>query len=572
MRKELRPYQKDVVNKLKAKLRETINPLLVTASVGAGKSLIISEILLWMESHNYKSLCLTLNSTLIQQNADTHKGQGGNCGIYCASLNSKNTKELVVFASPHSVCQGIKDGKEIGHQQFNLIVIDEAHNVSPHSDDTMYQRIINHYGCLAQTERYNFRVIGLTGTPYRKKAISIVGDNAFFKEEVCNISSSWLVSAGYLVKPYFGTTDVDNINFKECRVQNNGSFRNEDLSRAIKKDERLTALIMREIQFKMNQNKNGVFIFAATNEHCFECAKSLPADKTAIIIGKTKDHERADIIRRARAGEIKYLVSCNCLLTGVDVPNFDVIAWLRPTESLVIYTQGIGRGLRLYPGKRTCLILDFAGNLERHGHIDDPIINEALQPKKENEDEYVIPCYTCETRNTVFSRRCRGVFNGARCNYYFEWKDCPSCGEKNDITARECRNCDRELIDPNKKLSFPSPDITLPVYSAKYHVTMVPVSGCAIIHGEYKTDEGPIFESYFTTSEKSKNVFYAKFVKQHVPTPSKYYKTLHSPSVMKSLIQNQEFRIPTHIICKKDIYGRFSISKKLFKPVEGFDN
>lgn len=572
MRKELRPYQKEVVNKLKTKLKETISPLLVTASVGAGKSLIISEILLWMEYHNYKCLCLTLNSTLIQQNADTHKGQGGSCGIYCASLNSKNTKELVIFASPHSVCQGIKDYKEISHQKFNLIVIDEAHNVSPYSDDTMYQRIINHYGSMAQTERYSFRIVGLTGTPYRGKAISIVGDNAFFKEEVCSISSSWLIDAGYLVRPCFGLNHVDAIDFKECRVQSNGNFRHEDLNQAIKKDERLTGRIMKEIQSIIESGRNGVFIFAATNEHCLECMRSLPADQSALIVGKTKDYERADIIRRARAGKIKYLASVNCLLTGVDVPNFDTIAWVRPTESLVLYTQGIGRGLRLHPGKRSCLVIDYAGNLDRHGHIDDPIINEALQPTKENEDEYVIPCYTCETRNKVFARRCCGVFNGARCTHFFEWKACPRCGIENDITARSCRSCHAELIDPNKKLFFASSNITLEVYSAKYYVTEVPVSGCAIINGEYKTNQGSVFECHYTTSEKAKNVFYAKFVKQHVLTPSKYYKALHSPSVMKSLIQNQEFKIPTHIICKKDIYGKFSISKKLFKVVEGLDN
>ena len=65
-------------------------------------------------------------------------------------------------------------------------------------------------------------------------------------------------------------------------------------------------------------------------------------------------------------------------MVGVDVPYFDVCAWLRPTESLILFIQGIGRVLRLHPSKQNALILDYAGNVERHGHIDDAIINAAL--------------------------------------------------------------------------------------------------------------------------------------------------------------------------------------------------
>jgi superfamily II DNA or RNA helicase len=149
LKKELRPYQQETVQKLKKRLKAVTHPLLVTASVGSGKSLMIAEVLLWMEQAGYRALCLTLNSTLIQQNSETYKSQGGTCGIYAASIKSKQTEELIIFGSPQSVCNGIRDNNEISKCRFNLIVVDEAHNIDPHDRNTMFQRIINHYGLLS---------------------------------------------------------------------------------------------------------------------------------------------------------------------------------------------------------------------------------------------------------------------------------------------------------------------------------------------------------------------------------------------------------------------------------------
>lgn len=88
--KILRPYQQEVVDKLRVRLRETEHPLLVNASVGSGKSLIISSLLQIIERAGWRALCLTMNSTLIRQNAETYIEQGGHAGIYCAALGKRN--------------------------------------------------------------------------------------------------------------------------------------------------------------------------------------------------------------------------------------------------------------------------------------------------------------------------------------------------------------------------------------------------------------------------------------------------------------------------------------------------
>ncbi len=563
MIKQLRPYQQKIVNDTLSQLKHSNEPILIEASVGAGKSLILSSVLLVLERAGYNALCLTLNSTLIQQNAQTYQLQEGNCSIYCAGLKSKCTENFIVFASPNSICQGIRNKEKISTKPFRLIVIDEVHNLNFHDSSSMYMRILNHYSMLAQVEGYSFKVIGLTGTPYRGKAVSIVGPNEFFKSKICSITAAELISQGYLVRPHFGLIDTDAYDFSKLRVNNTGNFNGKELQAVIDKNERLTSMIMAELQIIM-QKYMGAFIFAATRKHCEECAKSLPDGQWAIITGETPHEERKQILDGARRGDIHYLISVNCLNVGVDVPSFDVVAWLRPTESLVLYTQGIGRILRLHPDKSHGLVLDYAGNLDRHGDLDDPIINEALKPNAETEKDFVIPCYTCGTLNTVHSRRCIGRVDNARCSHYFEFKECPQCGIENDITSRACRGCDFELIDPNAKLNLLKQEYKLYVASGEYWLTKKMAASFPIVNASYNCGGEIVFESYNTSSSKARNILYAKFVRHHLSDSSKFYPHLHIYEKLHQMIYENEIKTPSILNCTKDKYGHYVIKSKLF--------
>lgn len=527
MIKQLRPYQAEALQNLRLALKKSTHPLLVNASVGAGKSLIIASLLQILERANWRALCLTMNSTLIQQNAETYRDQGGTCGIFCAGLKFRESDKNIIFASPHSIAKSIVNNKHIKNIQFNLIIIDEAHNINPHDRKSMYMRILNHYGLMAQTDQYSFRIVGLTGTPYRGKSISIVGPEQLFKQEVCNISTSWLISQGYLVPPIFKKTNVDSFDMKDIHVDKTGKFKHKDLQEAVDKNKRLTGYIMDEIKYIVESERNGAFIFASTVQHAKECMQNLPLEQSACVTAETPHEERKLILTKAKNGQIKYLINVATLLVGVDVPNFDVCAWLRPTESLVLFTQGIGRVLRLSEGKKDAWILDYAGNLERHGDIDDPIINDALGQKEKDDPDYCIYCSTCNTLNKVTARRCIGIDNEKRCNYYFTFKECDHCGIQNDITARHCRDCLGELIDPNKKLKD-STIMEVQVISASYWVARHIATNTPIINVKYliKGDtkgSNVMFESFWTSSEKAKNIMYGRFLKQHVDEPSQYY-------------------------------------------------
>src|SRR5690606_22867851 len=190
---------------------------------------------------------------------------------------------------------------------------------------------------------------------------------------------------------------------------------------------------------------------------------------------------------------IRYLASVGTLTTGFDAPHTQVIALLRQTESSALLTQILGRAWRLHDGKEYSILLDYASNIDNHfpdGDIYSPVIRakkekgEAIPIKAKcpdcgYENEFsCIPDYADHDKdengycldvfgNRIeteygplsghYGRRCFGyvpVGMGRvdRCSYRWSGKECPACGEKNDIAARYCYVCKAEIVDPNLKL------------------------------------------------------------------------------------------------------------------------
>lgn len=558
--KKLRPYQQEVLDTLRGRLKETDYPLLVNASVGAGKSLIIAELLRVVERAGWRALCLTMNSTLIRQNTDTYIAQGGHAGIYCAALGMKEIEPPIIFASPMSVRGSIKNSSRLSKIPFNLIIVDECHNINFNDRSTSYMRIFNHYSHLSQLLGHKLRFVGLTGTPYRGKRYTIVGEDLFFKEEVCAITAEWLIENSYLTPPVWGVCEKSlQYDFNKLKVNSMGKFNSNELKHALHKTPRLTAKIMTEVT-ELVKNRKGAFIFASSVKHCQECVEWLPPEEAAVITGDTPDKLREHYIIQAKAGIIKYLVNVNVLCTGVDVPTFDTVVFVRPTESLVLYMQCLGRGLRLADGKTDCLILDYAGNLERHGDIDNPIINEALKPK-DNDPEYCIECFECHTLNTLMARRCIGNPNNERCNHWFEWKDCHGCGTNNDIVSRYCRSCKIELIDPNRNLKDKASNqerFIFDVHETEYLLSIFNGRPLFIIKYSVKGTSNKIsyrriHENFSLGSKKSRNFFYHTIVKKHFksyePSDKENFYDLEHMEYLKSVIQNNELYSPTKIEC-----------------------
>lgn len=530
--KQLRPYQQDAIDSISHLLKSTQPPTLIEASVGSGKSLMIAEFLMRANTLGLRSLCLTHSCDLIDQNYKTLVNQGGSASLYCAALNSKSLDGQIVFASPQSLC------RNLGDEHFDIIVIDECHLVNMHAKDGMFRRIINHYFNNARLANKYVNVLGLTGTPHRGRT-EIVGDSPdyFFKSTAFKITTNELVDQGFLVRPKFEIAPAgQEIPFQSLKVKRTGRFDDAQLAAVTASADTKTKKIMHILGHRMAlEDRGGAFVFCATILQCSIAKEVLDNyGEARIITANTPTKDRMEWLGLARQGSIRFLVSVNCLLVGVDIPLFDTCCFVRPTESLTLFVQALGRALRLSPGKSTALIMDYAGNIERHQDIDSPLLNEALQPK-EGDNDYCLECFDCGTLNKLTARRCIGLSNSKRCNHYFEFKPCPSCQVENDITARHCRACNFEILDHNRKLQLPDNTQLLHVDRVKYQITPTNFT----VYYLRKVD-CELFvqatESFYLGSKKALNMFYGSYVRKQVPTPSKWYMHLHQPEKLREMV------------------------------------
>lgn len=549
MKKVLREYQARAVTECMDALISSNQPVLLYASVGSGKSLMIATILLKMENLGKRALCLVNNSELVRSNAATYIDQGGSCSIFCAALKQKDYNAPIIFGSPLSIVNQLTD--EIGRINFNLIVVDEGHAIPYLNRSSAFMRILLHY----QQKNPTLRILGASGTNFRFKGSSIVGEECLFKKQVGNITVEELIDKKYLVSPSF-TIAQDSMDFSIVKKNKEGTFKVKELEKVVKKSTKVTQVICEQlINIMTTEKRLGVFVFASTRLHALEIMSHLPPNESELILGYTPHYDRARILNKARAGKIKYLVNISVISVGVDVPAFDTIAYLRPTESLVLLVQTMGRGLRLSPltNKKDCKILDFAGNIERHQDWDNPIILNALKDTIHKDLPYEIKCPKCYVMNTSSSRRCIGVNNNERCTYFFTWKECVKCKSPNDIAARFCRICNAEIVDPNSKLNTRILDRGFLLFVSKSSYTIRGTDNNFVVRVHYKCFNEYncvqyISETYYCNSDKSRNYFYGAFICKHFHKKDRIYHTLNKKEAVANLMnENVHFPIKIYV-------------------------
>lgn len=548
----LRDYQQEAVDHAINWLRKNSEPVLLELATGAGKSIICAEIarILRLLSPTKKVLCLCPTSELVEQNAEKFALTGEESSIYSASI-SKSLRHGVIFATEGSFK---KVAKEQG-VNFSCVIIDEAHKITP-----TIKNIISDM----REGNPNLRVIGMSGTPYRlgtgyiyeiDQDGSIVEEavKPYFKKLIYRVGGELLVSRGYLTRPVVGKTGVDGYDTEGLKLNKTFNFSKEDLDRAFVGHGKKTSAIVADVINQANaMGARGIMFFASTIEHAEEIIASLPAYNSALVTGKTAQKERSRIISDYKNQKIKYLVNVAVLTTGFDAPHTDVISVLRATESASLLSQIIGRGLRLFEGKENCLILDYAGNIDKFfpdGDLFNPQI-QAFGDKKQikedfeceqcgslcnfslrpNPDGYMIDkhgYFLDLTGERVlvgdkpfpahFGRRCtatvaRGHNIIERCDYFWTFKECPECKHVNDIAARKCDGCGVQLIDPNNKLSIDFEKFKMDLTQVQTDVIK------AITRRPVK--DGSVLLCIFETEYRSFTVFFSKKVN------SKFYEML----------------------------------------------
>ncbi len=489
----LRDYQQAAFDAAKDWIQSSKESCVIEAATGAGKSHIIAALAEWLnEKTGKKVLCLAPSKELVQQNHEKFLQTGTPASIYCASI-SKSLRHDVVFASPKTVLNAMGAFCD----QFVAVIVDECHGITP--------TIKNIIADLKDKQK-NLRVIGLSATPYRMNDGFIyrygeddqpVPDDKtrdpYFHQLIYRITAHELIGRGFLTKPSVGVVGAECYETDGLQLNKMGNFDSKQVEQTFEGRGRLTSAIVADF-VSLSAGRRGVIVFAATVQHAKEIMESLPPENSRIIHGATKPKEREQIIKDYKAMQFKYLVNVSVLTTGFDAPHVDVVVVMRATESVSMMQQIFGRGLRLFDGKRDCLILDYAKNIERHcpsGDIFNPDIKAAYKSEGRLQVEAVCPvCHSLNifsgranpdnfeisadgyfvdlTGHTIiddetgkaipahFGRRCFGQIvsgkNSNRCDYRWSLKECPDCGHENDIAARYCESCKSELVDPNTKL------------------------------------------------------------------------------------------------------------------------
>lgn len=368
----LRDYQQEALEAILSEYKTGVSRQLVSLPTGAGKTIVMAAI---ARQLNKKTLLLAHREELLTQSIDKFKLFWPNVDIGLCKAEYNEIHTQVVVGSVQS-CSRPKRLDRLKEQGFELLMIDEAH----HSVSDSYQTIINELGF---SNGSNKLLVGVTATIMRGDNQSL-GD--IFNKITFSRSIATMIRAGYL-SPVVGRKILTNFSFERIRTRN-GDFDLGDLAEAVNTSERNNFIVEKFKEY--TKDRKGI-AFCVDVQHCKDLSDSFKKAGIAseAIYGEMPFLERKNVLESLKSGKIQIVTSCGVLTEGFDEPTINVILMARPTKSAGLYIQCVGRGLRLWPGKESCFVLDFTDR----GHNLDAImtlsntIPEAIHVKEQEGEE-----------------------------------------------------------------------------------------------------------------------------------------------------------------------------------------
>lgn len=373
----LRPYQLDAAEALLAGI-PVCNPLCV-APTGSGKSHIIAHVATTVRP--WRTLILQHRSELVEQNAEKVAAIIGreDVGIYASKLDRYEHWKPVCCAMIQSVWR-----KPEIFKKFQLVIVDECHLIPTEAEksDGMYTSFLRGLP--------DARVCGLTATPHRLSGGPIAKPGNMLDKVVYDIDVASLVSDGFLCplrgKHSKATVDMTGVHHR------GGEFVQPEMAAKFeecKAVDRGVADMLRQ-----THDRHSVLIFSSSVKHGEMLLERINGSR--LITGKTPTDERKKTIGDFRERRFKYLINVDVLTTGFDAPCVDAIAIMRATESAALYAQMVGRAMRVYAEKPDSLVLDYGGNIIRHGAIDNMVWPDVDSPEPKSKQPAVRVCPLCD--------------------------------------------------------------------------------------------------------------------------------------------------------------------------------
>jgi DNA repair protein RadD len=473
---QLRHYQEDAENSVFDYWSTTAGNPLVDLATGCGKSLLMASLIKRLVEGwpDMRILVATHVAELIEQNYLELLGiwPFAPAGIFSAGLGRRDARAQIVFAGIQTVHS---KAELIGH--IDVLMVDECHLI-PANSNTMYGRFITALRAINP----DMKILGLTATPYRLDSGRLdEGDDRLFDQVVYTYGIADGVMDGYL-SPLSSKATATTFDMKGVGKQG-GDYKQSALQAAVDKMD-VTRSAVDEIVAKGVDRKSWL-CFCSGVEHAEHVRDEIRSRGISCetISGETPKDVRRRIIEDFKPYKIRALTNNSVLTTGFNHKGVDLIAALRPTLSVSLYVQMMGRGTRVIyaPGmpletpeqriaaikagpKPSCLVLDFAGLVNKHGPVD------MVQPKTPTKGEGEAPVKVCP----IEVEDKHGRFG---------------CGEKVHASARVCTCCGYEFdIDDSPKIQATAADT--PIMSTAEPESRTVVSRNFYFH-EGKGDKPP---------------------------------------------------------------------------------
>ena len=359
----LRPYQKEALESVKKSFKNNIHKQLLVLPTGAGKTVLFIAI---TQHFKRKTLILAHRDELITQAYEKFKKFYPEVDISIYKGNNHDLDHQVIISSVQTCNRRISQLKKKG---FKLLIVDESH----HATSNTYQNIISELDFLDDPKKL---LIGVTATPNRADKQSLAD---IFQKITYSISIDKLIKDKYL-SPVIGRRILTDFKLSGIKTSM-GDFAVGELAYAVNIPERNTFIVNKWKQHALHRK---TIVFCVNVQHCKDVAEEFNKQGiiTRAVWGDMNPIERKETLEDFSKEIITIITSCGILTEGFDEPSVSCIVMARPTKSSGLYTQCIGRGLRIDDSinatKQDCLVLDFT---DKHHNLNTIISLQAIMPQ-----------------------------------------------------------------------------------------------------------------------------------------------------------------------------------------------
>lgn len=411
----LRDYQQEAIDRVRDAFGRGKKRVLLVMPTGAGKTVCFSYIASGVAQKQKRVTIMAHRRELLKQISDALRSWRVSHGMLLGGQVGLPRSGVVVASTPTLA-------KRIKHFTApNLFIIDEAHHAVK---STQAGAIINHFR--------DSLVLGVTATPCR---LDGTGLGEVFDEIVMGPSVAELTAMGFLSPAEVYAPSVPNLAGLHRR---GGDYVQSELEAVMDKP-KITGHAVEHYR-KLAYGKRAV-AFCVSIKHAEDVAAEFCAAgfAAAHVDGKMDDELRDKTIAEFRAGRIKVLTSCDLISEGFDLPSIECAILLRPTQSVGLYLQQVGRAIRPWEGKKHTVVIDHAGNTLRHGFIDQPrewSLAGAAEPKGTSESVPRVRtcpvCFACHKPAPI----------------------CPKCSHVYEVAGREVEHVDGDLVQISKASDY----------------------------------------------------------------------------------------------------------------------